>query len=194
MSRRVEFEEAPVLSAALAVFHEQGYAATSLTDLERATGLNRSSLYNSYGSKEGFFQACLRHNADHGTRAALDVLNGEDFGAALLRLFELSVAADDPGFPLGCAATAGALELGGSGLPVAAEIEDGLRRMLRRLEARVARALAEGQVSELVDSEDLAALILAVMRGLVVLNKGTGKPDAAVRAYRQLLVLIEGRQ
>lgn len=55
MGRRKEFDEETVVRAARDVFWERGYASTSLADLQAATGLSRSSLYETYGSKRGLF-------------------------------------------------------------------------------------------------------------------------------------------
>lgn len=37
----------------------KGYAKTSLQDLERATGLNKSSLYSEFSDKEDLFHSCV---------------------------------------------------------------------------------------------------------------------------------------
>ena len=43
------------------VFWKHGFADTSLQDLERATGVNKSGLYTEFRDKEDLFLACLRH-------------------------------------------------------------------------------------------------------------------------------------
>ena len=43
------------------VFWKHGFADTSLQDLERATGVNKSGLYTEFRDKEDLFVACLRH-------------------------------------------------------------------------------------------------------------------------------------
>jgi len=42
------------------VFWKHGFADTSLQDLERATGVNKSGLYTEFRDKEDLFLACLR--------------------------------------------------------------------------------------------------------------------------------------
>jgi AcrR family transcriptional regulator len=55
MSRIRGFDETEVLDKALQVFWQQGYEGTSLNDLLDATGLTKSSLYATFGSKEDLF-------------------------------------------------------------------------------------------------------------------------------------------
>lgn len=43
------------------VFWRHGFSDTSLQDLERATGVNKSGLYTEFRDKEDLFVACLRH-------------------------------------------------------------------------------------------------------------------------------------
>jgi len=43
------------------VFWKHGFADTSLQELERATGVNKSGLYSEFRDKEDLFVACLRH-------------------------------------------------------------------------------------------------------------------------------------
>ena len=58
---RVEiFNRDEVLEKAVRLFHNKGYNATSMQDLVDATGLNRSSIYNSFGSKKELYQQSLR--------------------------------------------------------------------------------------------------------------------------------------
>lgn len=57
--RTREFDEKKVVSAALLAFWKNGFADTSLADLQQATGLGKASLYNAFESKEGLFQVAL---------------------------------------------------------------------------------------------------------------------------------------
>src|SRR5574337_1521230 len=57
--RPLEFDPELALDAAMTVFWQQGFEATSLADLLQAMGLSKSSFYNAFGSKQQLFEACL---------------------------------------------------------------------------------------------------------------------------------------
>ena len=61
MGRPKNFSREEVLEKAMPVFWKQGFADTSLQDLERATGVNKSGLYTEFRDKDDLFVACLRH-------------------------------------------------------------------------------------------------------------------------------------
>ena len=64
MGRPKNFSREEVLEKATPVFWKKGFADTSLQDLERATGVNKSGLYAEFRDKEDLFVACLRYYLD----------------------------------------------------------------------------------------------------------------------------------
>ena len=61
MGRPKGFSREEVLEKAMPVFWKHGFADTSVQQLERATGVNKSGLYAEFRDKEDLFVACLRH-------------------------------------------------------------------------------------------------------------------------------------
>ena len=61
MGRPKNFSREEVLEKAIPVFWKHGFSDTSLQELERATGVNKSGLYSEFRDKEDLFVACLRH-------------------------------------------------------------------------------------------------------------------------------------
>src|ERR1700736_6971256 len=55
------------LDLAMQVFWRQGYEGTSLSDLTKAMGINRPSLYAAFGNKEELFRKALDRYADRPT-------------------------------------------------------------------------------------------------------------------------------
>ena len=61
MGRPKNFSREEILQKAIPVFWKQGFADTSLQDLEKATGVNKSGLYSEFESKEEIFLESLKY-------------------------------------------------------------------------------------------------------------------------------------
>src|ERR1700733_7469902 len=71
MGRPKNFSREEVLEKAMPVFWKHGFADTTLQDLERATGVNKSGLYTEFRDKEDLFLACLRHYLESQNKSVL---------------------------------------------------------------------------------------------------------------------------
>ncbi len=71
MARPRAFEKRHVIAAAGELFWERGYQATSIGELESRTGLDRSSLYHAFGSKQALFEEAARSYVDENIDARL---------------------------------------------------------------------------------------------------------------------------
>lgn len=71
MARTQGFSRDTVVRAARTVFWRAGFEGASIPALEQATGLNRSSLYNAFGSKRGLFDAAVQSYLDEVIRPRL---------------------------------------------------------------------------------------------------------------------------
>lgn len=61
MPRVKLFNKEEVLIKAMNLFWKQGYEATSIQDLVNHLGINRASLYDTFGGKEQLFQSAFAH-------------------------------------------------------------------------------------------------------------------------------------
>lgn len=55
MARKKQYNEADVIDKAMHVFWQNGYKGTSMQMLEDEMGINKFSIYSSFGSKKGLF-------------------------------------------------------------------------------------------------------------------------------------------
>lgn len=60
MARKKKYIEAEVIEKAMALFWRNGYAATSMQQLEKEMGINKFSIYASFGSKNGVFLESIK--------------------------------------------------------------------------------------------------------------------------------------
>lgn len=60
MARKKEYSEEVVVEKAMNLFWRNGYEATSMQMLEKEMGINKFSIYSSFGNKHGLFLECLK--------------------------------------------------------------------------------------------------------------------------------------
>lgn len=93
MSRQRSIADTIVLDRAVEIFWQHGYAATSVRDLSRATGLGSAALYHRFTGKDGLFREAVRHYADRRLHERLSRLSElDDPLAAIARFFDEIVA------------------------------------------------------------------------------------------------------
>lgn len=167
--RPCSFDKEKALEAAMKVFWREGYEGASLTDLTRAMGINRPSLYAAFGDKDALFRKVL-DQYEAGPAAPLRrALEAETAREAVEELLYGAVElTTDPENPHGCLAVQGALACSAGGEAVRKELTS--RRDCREqlLRMRLERAQAEGDLGAEANAADLARYISTVMQGMAV--------------------------
>src|SRR4051794_24281368 len=101
-----QFDDEYVLAQALEVFWRKGLRATSMLDLAEATGVQRGSLYNAYGSEEELFLQAFERYAGSFLEATRKALEHPEPSRALLSFFDTAIANMTSGSPpRGCLTT-----------------------------------------------------------------------------------------
>jgi len=183
MAGKKQFDVDIVLDAAMVEFWRAGYADTSLDDLSRATGLNRSSIYSSFGDKDSLYLRCLdRYAVRYGERyeQALSCGSSGEPLRAVRAFFEVTLQRiADPEVPDGClvAQTAMATPVLSPAIATRAIEAVGLQRVRLRTALSTAE-LAEGE------AEDYATHITAVNQSLAVMSR-------ARASQRQLRTIVD---
>jgi TetR/AcrR family transcriptional regulator, copper-responsive repressor len=176
-----QFDMDTALDAAMIQFWRTGYADTSIDDLSRATGLNRSSIYSSLGDKDTLFLRCLdRYAAHYGEKydAALSHAASEPL-AAVRAFFDVTLERiADPELPDGCLIAHSAMAIPALSPSIAAHVKETFS--LQRLRLRA--ALKSGRMTD-QDAEAFAVHAAAVNQSLAVMSRAGASPT-------QLLAIV----
>jgi AcrR family transcriptional regulator len=154
----------------MTVFWRQGYEGTSLSDLTEAMGINRPSLYATYGNKEELFRKALERYGDGPSsyeREALAQPTAREVAEGLLR-----GAADvqtDPGTPAGCLATLGTTYCAEGSSPIGKILIAFRLAGHAAIRERFERARGEGDLPADADPKELTHYIGTVVCGMAVL-------------------------
>jgi TetR/AcrR family transcriptional repressor of nem operon len=98
------FDEADVVAKAVTTFWSHGYEGTTLDDLERATGVDRSTIYNSFGGKAGLYQQAATEYVQRGdSYLFVPLTDGREGLADIVEFLDLLEAIQlDDSYPPGC--------------------------------------------------------------------------------------------
>ncbi len=177
-----QFDLDAVLDKVMQAFWTRGYEATSMQDLVDCTGINRGSLYATYGDKHTLFVAALRMYDEKVRRALLAELEAR-YGPrkAIRQLFlAFTKGVSEAGGNRGCFLTNTALELAAHDPEVGrivAQSQEDIEAFFARL---IHKGKAQGEIGPHVNTTETARGLLASMIGLVVLTRS--RPDRSLLA------------
>lgn len=181
MSRPQAFDRDAVIDAALHVFWERGLHRASVDDVLAASGLSRSSLYNSFGGKQELFERAVARYVEHQSEVVRAALEGVSLRDGLGRLFAHAVEDNNQG--RGCLLVNGAAALADANDAEQRILAAGFRRMIGLVETHVRRAQDAGEIGPGAPA-DVAAALCASLAGLRVFRKA-GMPRARLERAAQ---------
>jgi AcrR family transcriptional regulator len=173
LGRPREFDIDQALDRALQVFWAKGYEGTSLSDLTKAMGITRPSLYAAFGNKEALFRKALdRYAADRWQflREAFDRPTARAVVEHLLRgTADLMTEKDNP---RGCLAINNTLACGDESECIRQELISRRAEAESALRQRLARAKSDGDLPADASPTDLARYVATIIQGMAVQAAG----------------------
>jgi TetR/AcrR family transcriptional repressor of nem operon len=179
------FDEDAALGRAMEVFWAKGYEATSISDLVAAMGINKGSLYNTFGSKKVLFtRAFLKYDREERRNRLARLERMDDSYAAIEALFDGFIAQSerDPEHK-GCLVVNTALEFPSHPPDVQDLVSASLEDLERFFERTIRTGQERGQIARGLDAAEAATWLVSQVVGLRVLSRGAFLPDR-LRAIR----------
>ncbi|MCB8823399.1 TetR/AcrR family transcriptional regulator [Microvirga rosea] len=163
------FERDVALDKAMRLFWRKGFTATSISDLCEAIGITAPSLYAAFGSKEDLYAEALGHFQTATRSRIWDCVEEKPTAREAFEGFLLASADALPaqGTPGGCMITLSAVA--GEGSARLGEMVCQARALgLSALEARLDRAVAEGELPPEIEKTAIARFYLSVQQGMSI--------------------------
>jgi AcrR family transcriptional regulator len=143
------FQQDQVVEAARDLFWERGYELTSIGELEKKTGLDRSSLYHAFGNKHALFEAALACYVGVDLEARLDGMRQGEAGLETVADFFTGMAEtfrSDPRSGRGCLMVNSVAELGSRDTHVVHAAISYRDKFREAFAAALSRAAGRGEV------------------------------------------------
>ncbi len=176
-----------VLDAAVALFNERGYDATSVADVAGRLGVTKSALYHHFSSKEAVLELALGRALDS-LEAALDQpRDGCSASAALRDVFRGATDALVTNLPY----VTLLLRVRGNGPAEQAALAR-RRTFDQRVTALVAQAQGDGDIRDDVDASVVARLIFGMINSLVEWYRPGGAIDGSRLGHDVVTLALDG--
>lgn len=175
-----QFDVKETLSKAMEAFWARGFVATSMQDLVDTMGINRASIYSTYGDKRALFMQALTHYDETYRRALLNQIRTENTPRnAILALFEGVVHETlINGNRTGCLLVNTALELSPHDKEIAEVVSQAMTETEEFLRELIEEAQERGEISTSIDPVETGRRLTNLILALRVLSRS--RPEEPV--------------
>ncbi|WP_328853286.1 TetR/AcrR family transcriptional regulator [Micromonospora globbae] len=193
MARTKEFDPDAALRAALDLFWERGYEATSMADLVEHLGVARASIYATFGNKRDLYLKALDRYGDLVDPGLLRELSqpGPALPAVRAVIERYAREAGDDSGRRGCFIVNTAVEVAPHDPQAARRVAASWGHLETAITSALIRAQAQGELAPDKDPRALARFLLVLMQGIRVVGKVQAEPRRLRDAVTQALALLD---
>jgi TetR/AcrR family transcriptional regulator, transcriptional repressor for nem operon len=189
MPRNKAFQEEEVLERAMQVFWKKGYNATSMEDLVTGMGINRASLYDTFGDKKQLFLKILSFYQNQSNRniQAVMALKKPSPKAQLVAFVEflMDESLEESQEPRGCLLANATSEMALLDPDICQFVTNNVHSFEQTFENLIREGQAVGEFKAPISSQYAATFLSNFLYGVRTVSKT--KPDAT--KMRESLVL-----
>ena len=193
MPRVKLFKEEEVLTKAMMIFWKKGYHDTSIQDLVDHLGVNRASLYDTFGGKKELFDSAFEYYRKTSNKTLQELLNSQDSVKETLRMIFRKVIEGDMSDPhnKGCLVANTTTEL----LPHDSELQLVITRHREDVEQIfydfLLTGAQKGEISGEKDLKTMASLLYTLLTGLRVMGKTRPNQEESLASVDAVLSLLD---
>ncbi|MCU5656304.1 TetR/AcrR family transcriptional regulator [Bacillus mycoides] len=193
MARLREFDKEKALDAAMQLFWEKGYAATSLSDLTAKMEIQRPSLYAAFGDKEGLFEAALRRYTNIHAASIRTKLQKEQSVKEAIRIFFENMV--EEGYKKesnkGCFCINTMVELAPHNEKFEVLTREHQMYLSVIFQELITKGIQSGELQSDVNAKSLAQTLVTSLIGLTVLMKSRPKRSVVDNSVCIILSLLK---
>ena len=193
MVRPREFDEDQALNAAMKLFWEKGYEATSLSDLTSKMGIQKPSLYSAFGDKKTLFETALRkYTQFHATHVRTTLQNKPSIKEAFRAFFEgLVEEAYGENNQRGCFCINTMVELAPHDEKFEILTREHQMYLSALFQETIERGIRSGELTISMSPKALAQTFVVSLIGLTVMMKSRPERSFIQNCVESILILLK---
>jgi AcrR family transcriptional regulator len=188
------FDRMAALRAAQALIWRHGYEAMSLSQLEAAMGIGKTSLYAAFGSKLDLLrEAADLYVAEAGAMIAA-ILDEAPTALAGIEKFLSICAADftDPSRPFGCFLVSAAVTCSPENAEAEVFLRAGRAKVTALIRARLHRGVTDGDLRPSTPIDILTEYLATLLHGMSIQARDGQPRDALAGSVKLAMTALEG--
>jgi TetR/AcrR family transcriptional repressor of nem operon len=185
MTQAKPYDRPTALAAAMSLFWEKGYHATSLKDLEAALHMKPGSIYAAFANKQNLYLAALEHylELNRGGFQAEMARASSPLSGLIAQIRAYGTLPPDHDFAQACMLIKTLIDTRSTDPAIAARTRDYLAIVREEFAGAFAQAKAAGELAEDADVERLARRLQACVNALrMELHQGTPQGEIVALA------------
>jgi len=193
MARTKAFDEQEVLKKAMTLFWKQGFHATSMQDLVEHIGINRASIYDTYGDKETLYRkSVLLYQKMNHDRIRKFLYQNKEVREGIRKLFDESIDQNlnDPDRK-GCFMVNTTTEMSGINNEFSDLALQNQQAMEQIFTDYLAMGMASNQLPASLNVNAAAGYLYAVNSGLMVLARVHNSREKLISVTETALQILE---
>jgi len=193
MPRTEVFDRKQVLEKVKHLFWDKGFNGTSMQDLVDITGLNRSSLYNSFGNKKALYELVLAQYQEEGNLFFEEALSQEENAfKAISRIFTtLTTAIMKDVEGKGCFNMNCTTELSRADIGIRAFLTSRQEHTISVFKTLVEKGQQQGVINKEDTSENYGYYLFSAFQGLRMTGMLTRDQQKLKKIVQNILKIVE---
>lgn len=192
MGRPKEFDRDEVLDLAIEVFRSNGYKGSSMQDLLRGMGINRSSFYDTFGDKHQLFLEAFDRYAKRRRDRICLILGEPGPRKPLIRRHFEEVIEDVVSSPAtGCLLVSSAVEFAAENPAMAGRLSDSYLLTENLFFDALVEARSTRELSSTLDPRAIARFLVNCTRGLRLTGKVTQNREVLCQIVDVTLSILD---
>lgn len=193
MPRVKTFDEKATLTRAMELFWRNGYAATSVQDLVSHLGINRASLYDTYGDKKQLFLKAFQLYRNINTEAVKGIFSSHtDVKQGLTAMFQTAIEeASSDVDRKGCFVVNTTTELVPNEEELLGVLQENHKNFTNTLIDYLKKGQQSGQLNSKLDVKAMAHLLFTLYTGIRVVSKVNSNENELNKSFEIALKLLD---
>lgn len=193
MGRPIEFDPEKALVDAMHVFWSRGFEASSMQDILKATGLSKSSLYQTFGSKQDLFDCCLDFYCNDSYSKFKELLDNSSSGREFIESTFKSItdSCDSAEGRKGCFLMNTVSEFAKRDKHLAKAMSYQIKRVEQILAEAIKKDMAEKKLNQDLDEKALATYFITNLSGLRTMVKAGLSPKRTQETIKNIMKILD---